>query len=185
MQDSRTEATNAELAIAGTWTVALFVGLITIAFGVIVLAWPSETLKVLSILLGLQLLLYGVFRLITAFSSGTVSPGLTGFVGVMGIIAGVIVMRNPFETIAVLATVLGVAWIVIGAIDLIGSIADSTMTDRWVAALAGLLSIGAGIIVVAWPAPTLTVIAWITGIYLVVMGIVICASAFRLKSVAA
>ena len=51
------------------WPVAMFIGLMTLAIGVIVLVWPSGTLKVLSILVGIQILLFGVFRLISAFSS--------------------------------------------------------------------------------------------------------------------
>ena len=45
----------------------------------------------------------------------------------------------------------------------------------------GLLSIAAGVIVVAWPAPTVTVVAWISGFYLIVFGLFICFSAFHLR----
>jgi uncharacterized membrane protein HdeD (DUF308 family) len=51
-------------------------------------------------------------------------------------------------------------------------------------ALAGLVSVVAGAVVVAWPAPTVTVIAWIAGLYLVIFGLFICASAFTLRKVA-
>lgn len=174
-----------DLAIAGTWPIFMFVAIMTGAIGVILMAWPSETLKVLSVLLGIQLLLFGLFRLISAFSSQTLAPGLVGFIGVISMMAGVVVVRNPFETVAVLVTVLGVVWIVGGSIDLISSIADSSLPDRGWLALLGILSIGAGIVIVAWPAPTVTVVAWITGIYLVVLGITIAVGAFRLRSLEA
>jgi uncharacterized membrane protein HdeD (DUF308 family) len=45
----------------------------------------------------------------------------------------------------------------------------------------GLLSIAAGIVVVAWPAPTVTVIAWISGLYLITFGLFLCVSAFQLR----
>ena len=82
------------------------------------------------------------------------------------------------------AVLLGIAWIIIGAIDLIAAIADSTLSDRWLIALGGLLSIVAGVVVVSWPDISITVIAWVAGIDLVVFGIVLAIQAFRLRSLA-
>ena len=171
------------LSVARDWPAVLFMGIVTLALGVVVIAWPSQTLTVLSILLGLQILLLGIFRLIVAFSDETVSPGLTGFIGVLLIIGGVIVLRNPFETVAVLATILGVAWIVIGVVEVIESIANSRAESRGMMFFGGLLSLAAGIVVVVWPAPTVTVIAWIAGFYLIVFGLFLAASAFSMRSV--
>ena len=170
-----------DLAMASTWPVAMSVGVVTTVVGVMVVAWPDSTLKVLSILFGIQLLLFGLFRLISAFSSDTAAPGLVGFIGVIGMMAGVVVIRNPLETVAVLATVLGLVWVVGGSIELISSIADSSMRDRGLVAFGAVVTIIAGVVILAWPAPTLTVIAWIAGIYLIVFGLMICYTAFRLR----
>lgn len=172
------------LALAREWPAVLFMGVVTLGLGVVVVVWPSETLTVLSILLGLQILLLGIYRLIVAFSDETMSPGLTGFVGVLLIIGGVIVLRNPFETVAVLATILGVAWIVIGAVEVIGALADRRADQRGLLFLGGLLSLTAGVVVVVWPAPTVTVIAWISGIYLIVFGLFLAVSAFSMRKLA-
>ena len=165
------------------WPVAMFIGLMTFAVGVIVLVWPSETLKVLSILAGIQILLFGVFRLISAFSSKTTAHGLMGFIGIIGMIIGVVVLRHPFETVAVLATLLGVMWIVGGSIELIGSIADGQMANRGFVAASAVLSIVTGIVVVSWPAPTVTVVAWIAGLYLAVLGLIFCFAALQLRRI--
>lgn len=170
------------LAVAGTWPAVLFTGLLTIGLGIVVMVWPGETLQVLSILLGLQLLAFGVYRLINAFSARTSSPWLAGFVGILGMVTGIIVLRNPFETVAVLVTLLGVVWIVGGSIDVIAAITDRRLRDRGWMAFLGFISIAAGIVVVAWPEPTVTVVAWISGLYLVTFGLVFCIGAFRLKS---
>ena len=124
-----------DLAMASTWPIAMFVGLVTIAIGVMVLAWPGETLKVLSILFGIQLLLVGLFRLIAAFSEQSVAPVFVGFIGVLSMIVGVVVLRHPFETVAVLATLLGVVWIVGGSIDLVASISDHGLPQRGLTAI--------------------------------------------------
>ncbi|MGI9599004.1 MAG: HdeD family acid-resistance protein [Acidimicrobiales bacterium] len=166
------------------WPVVLFVGLVTAMIGLLVLAWPDETLEIVSILFGIQLLLFGVFRLISAFSNRTSAPVLLGLVGVLGMVVGVVVLRNPFESIAVLATLLGVVWIVGGSIDLLGLLVGHRSGDSWMLGLAAALTILAGIVVVAWPGPTLTVIAWVAGLYLLAVGLVISAGAFKLKSLA-
>ncbi len=169
------------LRLAREWPTVMMIGLITLALGIVVIAWPQQTLVVVSILLGIQLVIFGVFRLISAFATDAISPGLQGFVGILSIIAGVIVLRNPFETVEVLAVVLGVVWIVGGSIDVIGSIADRSMEHRGWLAFGGLISIAAGIVVVSWPAPTVTVIAWIAGLYLIIFGLFICVDAWQLR----
>lgn len=174
-----------DLAVARSWPVVMFVGLLTLVIGIMVVAWPDETLKVLSVLFGIQLLMFGLFRLISAFSSESLAPGLVGFIGVIGMMAGVVVLRNPFETVAVLATVLGIVWIVGGSIDLIASIADRGLDNRGMAALSAVVTIIAGVVVVSWPAPTLAVIAWIAGIYLMTFGVLFCLGAFRLRQLEA
>ena len=170
------------LLIAREWSAILVIGILTVAVGVVVIAWPSETLTVLSVLLGIQLLVFGLFRLVGAFAHNVNSPGFIGFVGILGILAGVVVLRNPFETVTVLATVLGAIWIVTGVIEVIDAIANKYVDGRGWLALAGLVSIVAGAVVVAWPAPTVTVVAWIAGFYLIVFGLFICASAFSMRS---
>ncbi len=149
------------------------------------MVWPSQTLTVLAVLLGLQLLLFGLFRLVTSFSSDVRSPGLLAFAGILGMVGGVIVLRHPFETVVVLATLLGVVWVVGGAIELMTAVVDGSHGDRWLMLFGALLSIAAGVIVIAWPEPTVTVIAWISGIYLVISGVMIGVVALRLRSAAA
>ncbi|MFD2122670.1 DUF308 domain-containing protein [Streptomyces cirratus] len=42
--------------------------LVTLIPGILVLVWPDETLHILAVIIGLQLLVAGVFRFVTAFS---------------------------------------------------------------------------------------------------------------------
>jgi uncharacterized membrane protein HdeD (DUF308 family) len=99
-------------------------------------------------------------------------------------ISGVIVLRNPYETVAILATILGVVWIVSGSIDVVAAIADRGSGGRGLRILKGLVAAIAGIVVVSWPAPTVTVVAWIAGLQLVIFGLVIIATAFSFRTLA-
>jgi uncharacterized membrane protein HdeD (DUF308 family) len=171
-----------DLAMASGWAVAMFVGIVTVALGVILLAWPGETLRVLSILFGLQLLVLGLFRLVNAFSSTTSSPAVVGFIGIIAMLAGVLVIRRPFDTVTILATILGLVWIVGGSIDLISAAADRSLSDRRLVALSGLVSLIAGLLIVSWPGPTVAVVAVVGGLYLVIIGLVIAATALTVRS---
>lgn len=172
------------VTLAREWSTVLFVGIVTAVLGIVVLVWPEETLVVLSVLFGIQLLLFGLFRLIHAFADDVPARGLLGFVGLVGMVAGVVVIRHPYESIVVLATILGAVWIVTGAIDVIGALADSTIGHRFLQGLAGLLTVVAGIVIVAWPSPTAQVLAWIGGLYLLIFGLFIVGSSWSLRSVA-
>ncbi len=178
-----TRLSPAGLALAREWPSVMLIAVLTLGLGVVVLAWPSQTLVVVSILLGIQLLLFGLFRLINAFATDAEHPVLLALVGILVMVAGVVVVRNPFETVTVLAVILGVAWIVGGSIDIVAAIAGSGLESRGWTAFGGVLTLVAGIIVVAWPSPTVTVIAWIAGLYLVIFGIFLAATAWNLRSV--
>jgi uncharacterized membrane protein HdeD (DUF308 family) len=169
-------------ALARKWPALMFVGVVTIAVGVIMLAWPSETLAVVSVLIGIQFFIFGLYRLIEAFAGKT--AGVIGFVGVLLMISGVIVLRNPYETVAILATILGVAWVISGSIDAIAAITDRNTPSRGLRIFSGLVSVIAGLVAVSWPAPTVTVIAWIAGLQLVIFGLFIIATAFSFRTLA-
>ncbi|MEM8745363.1 MAG: DUF308 domain-containing protein, partial [Actinomycetota bacterium] len=151
--------TPSRLAAAREWPTVMLIALVTIALGIVVLAWPSQTLVVVSVLMGIQLLVFGLFRIINAFAADVEHPVLLALVGILVLVAGIIVVRNPFETVAVLAVILGVAWIVGGVIDVVAALAVPGDGRVWTA-IGGVLTLVAGIVVVSWPAPTVTVIAW-------------------------
>jgi uncharacterized membrane protein HdeD (DUF308 family) len=43
-------------------------GLLTLIAGLAVLVWPSETLLVIAVLFGIQLIIFGIFRFVMAFA---------------------------------------------------------------------------------------------------------------------
>ena len=52
------------------WGWVLGFGIITVAAGIAVLAWPAETLLVIAVVFGIQLVVFGIYRFISAFSFG-------------------------------------------------------------------------------------------------------------------
>ncbi|HLH57600.1 MAG TPA: HdeD family acid-resistance protein [Streptosporangiaceae bacterium] len=168
------------------WGWVLAFGIITLAAAIAVLVWPSETLLVVAVLFGIQLIVSGIFRFIAAFAVDDVGGGtrvLLALLGVLSIIIGLWAVRHVLLTLLALVLLLGIYWIVNGAIEIFTALSHRGLADRgWTVAM-GALSLIAGVIVLAYPGLTLYGLAVILGIWLAVFGVMEIAAAFRLRSV--
>jgi len=169
------------------WGWALAYGILTLIAGVAVLAWPSETLLVLAVLFGVQLIVSGIFRFVAALASEDLTGGtrvLLALLGVLSIIIGLWAVRHVLITLLALTVFLGIFWVVNGVIDIFSALAHREMPARGWAVVSGILSAIAGIIVLAFPGLTLLGLAVILGIWLLVFGIMEMMTAFRIRSLA-
>jgi uncharacterized membrane protein HdeD (DUF308 family) len=91
--------------------------------------------------------------------------------GVLLVLLGVWMLTNPFESVTVLAILVGVSLIVGGFME--AAVADD-LGLGWLAWVGGALFIVAGVVVLAWPDITLWALAVATGITLVVTGALHC-----------
>ena len=69
-----------------------------------------------------------------------------------------------------LAFIVGVFWTLHGIVDLIVAATSGPGTGRGLRAVAGVLSLAAGLIVMFWPTISLTVLLWVMGIWLLAYG---------------
>ena len=186
MSDVLADNTTKLLRGAGRhWGWPLAYGIITLLLGVVVLAWPDRTIKVVAILFGIQLLVAGIFYFVSAIAADNESGGarvLLALLGVLSFIAGLYALRHLLVTIAALALILGIFWIVNGAIEIFTALTDDTMHGRGWTVLMGLLSIAAGIVVLVWPGISLLTLAVVLGVWLLVLGIMEIVFAFQLRS---
>ena len=159
----------------------MFFGLLTLVIGILVMVWPDETLRVLTVLFGLELILVGIFRLIRAFSSGEQHRVWSVILGILAIFLGVLVLRNIWTTVAVLAVILGVYWIIAGIIDFVVAVGDSTYPSRGFTIFMGIIQVIAGIVVVSWPTESLTALTWLLGIWFVILGVLGIVMAFMVR----
>ena len=166
------------------WGWVLGYGILTLVAGVAALAWPGETLLVLAVLLGVQLIVSGMFRLVTALASDDLTGGtraLLAVLGVLSVILGLWAVRHVLLTLLALTVFLGIYWVASGVIEVFTALAHHAMPARGWTALMGTLSAIAGIIVLAFPGLTLLGLAVILGIWLVVFGAMEIMAAFRLR----
>jgi len=161
------------------WALLVFGGLSVVA-GVVALAWPGITILTLVILLGIQLIIYGVMAMMRAFETGQ-GRILAVIFGVLAIMAGTALWLRPLRNLGALIVVVSVFWVAGGLVQTIGAIVDR---DRhWVFELImGLVSVAAGIVAIAWPGITLLVIAVMTGVWMIVIGLTWVMAGFRVGS---
>ena len=166
------------------WGWVLAYGILTVLAGVAVLAWPSETLLVIAVLFGVQLIISGIFRFVGALASDDLTGGtrvMLALLGVLSIIIGLWAVRHAVLTLVALIVFLGIFWVINGLIEIFTALSHRDMPDRGWSVLMGVLSAIAGIIVLAYPGLTLVGLAVILGIWLLVFGIMEIVAAFRLR----
>ncbi|WP_088288252.1 HdeD family acid-resistance protein [Kineosporia sp. A_224] len=176
---------NALAGLGRHWGLVLAVGLVNVGAGVLALTWPGITLVVAAVLFGIQLIATGLFRLIAAFSDDAVDGGVRALLAVLGIlslVAGVYAVRHLLVTLTVLVLLLGIFWFVNGVVEVVmGLVAPSPPGRAWQVG-SGVLSVLAGVVVLAYPELTLVGLAVILGVWLLAYGIVGILVAVRLRS---
>ena len=177
---TRRAITTVRASFALLGVLALGLGGTAIALGLP--AWPGKTITALAVILGAYLLVEGVIRIVMALVTPLIHAGsrlLSMLFGVLFILGGVVMMRNPGlsgETLlVVVAIIIGVAWIMEGVLALLES--GSAQSRGWAIAF-GIISLLAGIIVLVTPAWSAVMLMVFTGASLVVMGIVSLVRAF-------
>jgi uncharacterized membrane protein HdeD (DUF308 family) len=110
---------------------------------------------------------------------------LFAILGVLSLIVGLWAIRHAGLTLLALAVLLGIFWIINGTVEIFTAATEGKdLPGRgWTIAM-GVLSVVAGIIVLADPGISLLTLAIVLGCWLLVFGIMEIVSAFRLRSAA-
>lgn len=149
-------------------------GILSVALGLAVVAWPKATIGAVAILFGLQLMIHGGYRIVLAVVAAEADGGarfLSTVLGVLSFCLGVLALRHPFQTVAVMALVFGLFWVIGGIIELVGVLgARGTCGRGWKAALAAV-PVVAGLLVLAYPGITLPTLTWLFGLWLIAWGL--------------
>ncbi|CAL9398166.1 DUF308 domain-containing protein [Streptomyces sp. Tu 3180] len=160
-------------ALGRSWEWILGAAVATFVPGVVVLVWPETTLHVLAVLIGLYLLVTGAFRFVGAFGredQGERLPGL--LLAVLYVLAGVLCLRDPLQTVTALSLIVGAVWLVSGMLTLFTAVAARDLPHRGVVLGAAVLAVVAGVVVLALPAESARALTRLLGLWLVLLGLV-------------
>ena len=181
----RGDAADVLAGVGRHWGWVLFFGIVTLLAGLFALFWPGRTIVVIAVLFGIQLVVAGIFRFIVALAADEESGGaraLLALLGVLSFIVGLYALRNVLVTIAALALLLGIFWIVNGAVEVFAALSHRGMQGRGWTIFMGLLSVVAGVVVLVYPAISLATLAIVLGFWLLLYGIMEIVLAFRLRA---
>ncbi|MEV5571835.1 HdeD family acid-resistance protein [Spirillospora sp. NPDC052269] len=165
------------------WWALLVRGVFAILFGVLALFWPGITVWALTILFGVYALVDGVTALAGAFSGVEgESRGWLAVAGVCGILLGLMAFIWPGVTALVLLLLIASWALIVGVLEIIGAIRlRAQLDDVWLLALAGAVSVLFGLVLFIWPVSGAIAVAWLIGLFAIVMGAVMVGAAFRLR----
>ncbi len=167
--------------LAASWQVTVVLGVLTLILGIIVSFHPSGSLNVVAVLLGILMILSGIFHLVRVFDRDEQHRIWVGIAGLLFIVIGVVLIRHLHLTVALIGLVIGITWIVQGLTALIEGLAGGVREGRgwWIAF--GVISVIAGIVVVSAPVTSVNVLAVLLGIWFIVMGIFEIVAGFLLR----
>jgi uncharacterized membrane protein HdeD (DUF308 family) len=168
--------------LADHWGLVVVMGALSIALGLLAMFYPGATIVTVAIFFAAWLFVSGIFSLIGSFTrdGDTGSRVLTAIVGVLSIIVGWALLRSPFQSVEVFIFVLGIFWLVQGIMTFVAAFAFKE--GRGWRIFSGILGVIAGIIILTYPISSAVTLAFIGGIWLIVLGITQIVAEFRLRS---
>ncbi len=166
-------------------------GVAAVLFGIAAVFWPGETLLTLLYLFAAFMLIAGIFELVYGIgrlaSSGVavLTRVVTPLVGLVQMVVGVYLLRHPHVTFRTFILLIGFVLIVRGVLEITsGLFEEGPSMFRTVMIIVGLLAVLAGILVLFQPASAGVAFVWIIGLYALIVGPLLLATAFEVNRLA-
>ena len=166
------------------WQAMVFVGVVTAILGLIIALHPGGSLNVIAVLLGVLLVVSGIFDLVRMLDRSEAHRVWLGIAGLLLVVIGVVLIRHLDLTVALVGLVIGISWIVQGLAALVTAFSGERGERRGWWIFFGLISLIAGIVVVAVPTTSVTVLAVLVGIWFIVTGLTQVVGGFLQRHVA-
>ena len=181
MNEAESHSSN---SLAHNWWMLALRGLVAIIFGVLAFVLPGMTLLTLVFLFGAYAIVNGVLALVHAFSAPKGYPrfGALIFTGILSIAAGVLAFVWPGITALSLVLLIAAWAIVNGVFEIATAIRLRRVIEHeWLLALAGILSVLLGIVILLQPGAGALALVWWIGGFALAFGVLLVALAFRVR----
>jgi uncharacterized membrane protein HdeD (DUF308 family) len=158
-------------------------GAVTALIGVAILAWPEVTVGVVAVLLAIQLFVTGVIHIVQAVVTDDVTLGsrtLLALSGALALLVGLLLLRDPLQTVAVVALLLGGLLVIHGVFRLIDGVRASRGARGWDLA-AGAVSLLVGAFVMVQPELSLRALVSVVGLWQIAVGILMVVAGLALR----
>lgn len=167
------------------WGLTVVSGALSLLLGIAALAWPHASLLLVAIVFAISLLGNGIILIIMAVADQDSMGGrrvLLGILGALAVLVGVLCLRAPQRTLAVVTLLIGSWWIISGVLLIIAAMTDPVQGGRGWAALRGVVSLVAGLIVLLQPRISLLALVITLGVALIALGLLLIVEGIRIRS---
>ncbi len=169
------------------WKSALAAGILTAILGILILVWPTVSLVVAAAVFGAYLLVTGIAQVVSAFALPVSSAGgriLLFLSGAASVVLAVLCFRSLADSILLLAIWVGIGFIFRGVAEAVAAISDPSLPSRGWVGFSGVIAVLAGLVMLAYPFPSLQVLVLVAGVWFIVLGVVEVVAALRIRSAA-
>jgi uncharacterized membrane protein HdeD (DUF308 family) len=174
-------------ALGRNWWLLLFFGVISIIVGIFCVMQPVDAVETLAWLFAIWLIITGIFEIVRSFGSG-IGGGMRALLiitGALSLILGFVALRSFWDDDVVLAgwilaIFIGISFLFRGFSILFLGIEGKGQAGRGWNIFAGIVIIIGGMIILTAPA-SIIALAWVVGIWLIVMGIFEIISSFMVR----
>jgi uncharacterized membrane protein HdeD (DUF308 family) len=164
------------------WWVFLLQGFAGIIIGLMLITEPSATLVALMTVLGFYWLITGVLALVQVFVDRATPWIWSLLAGLVGILAGLFVLRHPLVAAltvpTVLVIILGIQGLVIGAVQIIGGFKGGGIGPF----ILGAINVLVGILLLGSPMAAALAVPLVFGVLLLIQGAGLMILAFRVRA---
>lgn len=167
---------------SSVWWVYLLQGVAGVLLGFMFLTDPGATLVVVVTFLGFYWLFTGTMALVRVFVDRSVPWIWSLLVGVVGIFAGLVVLRHPLFAVltvpAMIVIVLGIQALIMGVFEVIGGFSGGGIGSFFL----GLINLIIGLFLLASPLRTALALPLVFGVLLLIQGVALIILAFRVRA---
>ncbi len=169
-------------AQAHIWWLFLLQGIAGILLGAMLLSAPAVTMIALVTFLGFYWLINGVLSLVQMFVDRSAHWVWTLLSGVLGIAAGILVLRHPLLAAltvpTVIVIVLGVEALIMGGVNLVHGFQGGGVASF----ILGVFNILIGLMLLGSPLSAALAVPFVFGVILLVQGVMLAIWAVRVRS---
>lgn len=163
------------------WWLFLLQGIAGIILGVMLVTAPGVTLVALVTFLGFYWLAMGILALVRVFVDRGVPWIWSLLIGIVGILAGIFVVRHPLLAALTVPTViviiLGVEGLIMGVLEIIAGFKGGGIGSF----ILGVIYLLVGLLLLASPMAAALAVPLVFGVLLLVQGVALIVWAFRVR----
>jgi uncharacterized membrane protein HdeD (DUF308 family) len=167
---------------SNVWWLFLLQGIAAIVLGLMLITAPGATLIVMVTFLGFFWLIEGILSLVHVFTDRSVPWIWSLLTGIVGILAGILVVRHPLLAALTVPTVLvillGVGGLIMGALEIVAGFTGGGIGSF----ILGVINVLIGLLLLGSPAAAALAVPLVFGVLLLVEGIALIIWAFRMRA---